>query len=241
MKPGRRRWYVAAAIVALTALAFWQWPRLARLIITETAASVAHVRLSFGGMTLTTDRAVFQDVRVTSFGGEPIATAAHLAVTYDVRDLLPGGKRLYGLKSIAADTPHLVIVRHADGTYNVPILKLSAKPSAKQRPLILRASIRDGSIEIVNESANALPNQRHLYVDAIQAVAELSRMRTWQRSSERRLWRTSISAAGFRRLNQTQAASCRAFPNDWRFFARAIALRPTRVRSLAASVPRAPA
>jgi autotransporter translocation and assembly factor TamB len=174
MKRRRGRWHVAAAIAALAALAFWQWPTLSRLAITTLVTSAARVRLSFGAMTLTPDRAVFQNVRVTSFGGEPIATIVRLVVTYDLRELLPGGKRLYGLESVEADSPHLVIVRHADGTYNVPIPKLPAKTTAKQRPLVLSASIRGGSIEITNESANAAPNQRHLYVGAIEGDANIS-------------------------------------------------------------------
>jgi TamB, inner membrane protein subunit of TAM complex len=174
MKRGRGRWYAAVAIVALAALAFWQWQTLARLAITTQAASTGHVRLSFGAMTLTTDRAVFQDVRVTSLEGEPIAAIARLALTYDIRDLLPGGKRLYGLQSIVADSPRVVLVRHPDGSYNIPIPTLPAKAGAEQQPLILHASVRDGSIEIVNESANAPLHQRHLYANAIEADGDIS-------------------------------------------------------------------
>jgi TamB, inner membrane protein subunit of TAM complex len=173
MKVGRGLWYVAAAIVVLAALAFWQWPTLVRLAITTVVASAGRVRLSFETMTLTINRAVFQNVGVTSLGGEPIATVARLTVTYDLHDLLSGSGRLYGLESVVADSPHLIVVRRRDGTYNVPIPKLPAKTTAKQA-LTLRASVRDGSIEIVNESANAPPNQRHLYARSVEVDADIS-------------------------------------------------------------------
>ncbi len=165
---------VAVALLLVVALAFWQREALARLAIVAAAASFAHVRLSFDSMDLTAERAVFRGVRVSSLRGEPIAGIERLAVTYDLRDLLPGGKRLLGLKSITLDAPHVTIVRHPDGSFNVPILRLPANKGVRQRPLILHAVIRGGSIELVNESANAAPTQRHMYVEGTEADAEIA-------------------------------------------------------------------
>ena len=75
MKIGRVRGYIglAMALLAIVALALWQWKALVRFAVTATAASVGHVALSFDPITLTLDRAVFENVRVTSAQGEPIA------------------------------------------------------------------------------------------------------------------------------------------------------------------------
>lgn len=176
MKIGRLRGYIGSAVVllAIVALALWQWKALARFAIAATAASIAHVRLSLDPVTLTLDRAVFENVRVTSVRGEPIARIDRIALTYDLRDLLPGGTRLFGLKSVEANSLHVTIVRHADGSYNVPSLRPPANNGGKQIPLVLRASVLDGSIDISNESPNAAADKRHLYVENLQVDATIS-------------------------------------------------------------------
>ena len=176
MKIGRVRGYIGSAVVllAIVALALWQWKALARFAITAAAASIAHVRLSLDPVTLTLDRAVFDNVLVTSVHGEPIARIDRITLTYDLRDLLPGGKRLFGLKSVDAYSPHVTIVRHADGSYNVPSLRAPANNGGRQVPLVLRASVHDGSIDIGNESPNAPADKRHLYVENLQVDAAVS-------------------------------------------------------------------
>jgi autotransporter translocation and assembly factor TamB len=176
MKFGRVRGYIGSAIVlvAIVVLALWQWKALTRFAVTVTAASIAHVALSFDPITLTLDRAVFENIRVTSTHGEPIAQIDRVTLTYDLRDLLPGGKRLFGLKSVEANSPRVTIVRHADGTFNVPSLQPPPSKGGKQIPLILRARLRNGSIDVINESPNAPTGKRHLYVENLQADADIS-------------------------------------------------------------------
>jgi len=125
-------------------------------------------------MLLASDRAVFEDVRITSLRNEPIAEIPRLEVAYDLRDWLPGGKRLYGLKAVDAASPHVTIVRRPDGSYNIPIPNLQAKPPRPQRPLIVTARVRDGSIEIVDQRSQALPSQRRLYVQDLNVDADVS-------------------------------------------------------------------
>ena len=171
----RRRWgYVAIGVLCVLALALWQWRAAARFAIIAMGESVAHVHLSFGRMLLASDRAVFEDVRVTSLRNEPIAEIPRLEVAYDLRDWLPGGKRLYGLKAVNAESPHVTIVRRPDGSYNVPVPNLQAKPAKPQRPLIVAARVRDGSIEIVDQRSQALLSQRRMYVQNLNVDADVS-------------------------------------------------------------------
>lgn len=176
MKQGRARVYVAVAmgLLCIVAIAFWQRQTLARLAIAAAAASFAQVRVSFGSMHLTTQQAVFENVRVTSLSDEPIATIARLSLTYDLRDLLPGGKRFYGLKSVTLESPDVTLVRHADGRFNVPQLRPPANNANAQEPLILRAIVRNGSIEVVNESPYAKPSQRRMYLADVDADADIA-------------------------------------------------------------------
>lgn len=168
-----RRWPVVAGIVVLCiALLAWQWPTLVRLAIITGAQTIANVYVTFGNARIGLRGAVFEDVHVTSRRNEPIATISRLNLTYNLRDFL-GGRRLFGLKSIDLDEPAVTIVRRSDGTFNVPFPQLHPT-AAHAAPLIVRASIRNGSILIVNQSAAALPNQRRLYARDVQADADLS-------------------------------------------------------------------
>lgn len=177
MKHKRGRIYAGTAIVllAIVALGLWQWKNVARAIVNAAAVSIAKVHLSFAEISLSTSSAVLEGVEVTSLSNEPIADIGRLSVTYDLHDLLPGGgKRLYGLESLTADSPHVTIVRHANGTYNIPNPQVPTGNRAQPAPLILQAHVRDGSIEVRNESRNAPPNQRRLFARNVSADANVS-------------------------------------------------------------------
>ena len=176
MKQKRGRIYAGTAIVllAIVALGLWQWKNVARAVVNAAAVSIAKVHLSFAEISLSTSHAVLDGVRVTSLANEPIADIGRLNVTYDLRDLLPGGKRLYGLESLTLDSPHVTIVRHADGTYNLPNPQVPTGNRAQPAPMILQAHVRGGSLEVRNESRNAPPNQRRLFAQNVTADANVS-------------------------------------------------------------------
>ena len=165
---------VACALLLLVAVAIWQWETLARWAIVTTVERMADVRLTLGPMTLRTDRAVFENVRVTSLLDEPIATIARLSIAYNLRDLLPSGKRRFGLTGIEAATPHLTIIRRPDGSYNIPVPQVTATQAKNQRPWILSAHVTDGSIEVVDRSREADAEHRYLYVEQLEAWADIS-------------------------------------------------------------------
>ncbi len=174
----RSRWGAALiAILCLLALALWQWQPLARLAIVALVQSAAGVKLSIGHSAIGWNQAVLEDVRVTSPRGEPIAEIARLRVGYDPRDWLLGGKRLFGLASIEADSPHVTLIKRADGTYNVPIPP-QAQPVSGGPPLIAAARVTHGSIEIVNQRPQAIPSQRRLYVEDLDAAGDIAPART---------------------------------------------------------------
>lgn len=174
-KHRRRLWGATAiALMAVAALAAWQFQALARLFIVAAVQATAHVRISYDTAQLSFSRAVFEGVRVTSLRDEPIASIARLSIDYDLRDLLPGGQRLFGLKSVAVDTPHVTIVRYPDGSYNVPIPQLAAKNAAAQPPAIFRAAVRNGSAEVIDRARDAPSGGRRLYVDDATLAADVS-------------------------------------------------------------------
>lgn len=177
----RRRWIVAgSALLGILALAMWQSATLARLAIIAGAEVFAHVRVSFESSHITGSQASFRDVRITSFRNEPVAEIERLRVAYDLRDLLPGGARRFGLRALEIDSPHLTVIRRPDGSYNVPIPKLQPGGASGGAPIVARAQIRNGSVDVIDESPIALPNQRHLFLRDLQLAADIS---TQHRSS----------------------------------------------------------
>jgi autotransporter translocation and assembly factor TamB len=172
---GRLRWGATAVVViCIVALALWKWQDLARFAIVTAADATLHVRLSFGSMTLGLHQAVLDDVRIESRQHEPIAEMPRFSLAYDLRDLLPGGKRLFGLRSIEAESPHVTIIRRPDGSYNIPIPQFQANRAKAQPPLIALVRVRDGSISVVDQRRQALTGERRLYVAGLYVDADIS-------------------------------------------------------------------
>ncbi len=161
----RRIWSaVAIALLCIVAVAWWQRQALARFGVVAALEAFGHVRVSFDRSTFTVRRAELSGVRVTSWSGEPIAAITRLDLAYDLRDLLPGGMRRFGLQDVEVNAPVLTVIRHRDGSYNVPIPNISKTAPNAGPPLNFHARIRDGSIDVVDESLAAAPGQRRLYV-----------------------------------------------------------------------------
>ena len=176
MKRSRHRWlWCTLALCLFTlGLAAWQWQSVARGVIGAVANAVIGVRVTFAGMSLGSDTATFRNVLVTSRRNEPIATIPLLRVGFVTRDWLPGGERLFGLRGVEAESPHVTIVRRPDGTYNVPILHLQAGTAARGRPLIATVRVRNGSIDVIDERFGAVRENRQLYVRALTVNADIS-------------------------------------------------------------------
>ncbi len=166
-------WGAAIAILCIIGLASWQWQNLARFGILAAADAFTGTRISVARMTLGANRAVFEGVRVASTRDEPIAAIQRLTVEYDLRELLPGGKRLLGLRAVEADSPHVTIIRRTDGTYNVPIPQLQANRPAGGRPVILTATVRDGSLDALDRRP-AFNDEPGFYVRDLNVNADVS-------------------------------------------------------------------
>ncbi|MBV9233975.1 MAG: translocation/assembly module TamB domain-containing protein [Candidatus Eremiobacteraeota bacterium] len=80
---------------------------------------------------------------------EPLLDADRVRVAYDVRGLLPGSARRYGLVAIEVERPILTLVRGRDGTFNVNVPPRSPIPRPQRVnpvPLRFAVRIRDGSV-----------------------------------------------------------------------------------------------
>lgn len=83
--------------------------------------------------------------------GEPVLAADRLDVQFSLRDLLPGGKRRFGLRAVDLQRPHLTLIHHADGTYNVALPGASGAPARPDdTPLDVRVRVRDGEVALID-------------------------------------------------------------------------------------------
>ncbi len=173
MKHAHIRWLAVtlSVLAIIVGIAFVQRQALARAAIVAAARAFAHVNVRLGASTIGLHGASFSDIVVTSLRGEPIARVESASARYDVHALF-SGSRLYGLTSLDVVRPELTIVRHTDGSYNIPIPKLSAGVRHKQAPIRLTASLRDGRVDVIDQG-HVDPRQRHLYVRNLQARATI--------------------------------------------------------------------
>jgi len=139
----------ATLVVALLAVAVFH-DALIAAAIRGVAGSYGY-RVAFARLHAGLGAAEASGIDVTNRAGEPVFDASRLALRYSLRDLLPGSRHRFGLTAIDVERPKLVLIHHADGTYNVSLpagSRASAKPDTT--PIDLRARIRDGSVLLVD-------------------------------------------------------------------------------------------
>ncbi|HTV74799.1 MAG TPA: hypothetical protein VME66_13970, partial [Candidatus Acidoferrales bacterium] len=93
-----------------------------------------------------------RDLSVVNSAGEPVFALQRGYIAYSLRDLLPGGRRRFGLQAVDLGAPTLTLIHHADGSYNVPVPNLS-NPNAQpnEPPIDMRIRIRNGTVVLLDE------------------------------------------------------------------------------------------
>ena len=190
----------ALALVLVLALAHHA---LASFALQRALSLATGVTVRFGDMRLSGSHAAFFDLHATK-NGDPLLDARRVDVDYDLRDLLPGGRRRYGLEAIAVAHPVFTLVRHPDGTYNTSgLAQGSATPSSSNAatpPLRLTARVRDGEIRVVD----AAPLEADLATQSVVGVGAIADIDTAGRST------IELGASLLGR--QTVTAPVRAYP-----------------------------
>ncbi len=168
----RARWIalLACAVGALLLVAF-RAP-LFRATVAALLDVATGSRVAFASLEIGRDRLRLEGLTVRR-NGDPLLEAERIDVGYDVRDLFPGGKRRFGLRSIDVLRPHLSLMRHADGSFDLPAGGGGGAPAAPpapggETPLVLNGTLRDGRIDVV-DPARVDPAARRLRLDAVDA------------------------------------------------------------------------
>jgi hypothetical protein len=113
--------------------------------------------------------------------GAPLLAARRVDVRYDLRRLLFGGGPRYGLSAVTLVRPRLTVIRHADGSFNLPVGPAAspgsnAGTSDAQRsaapPLAFTLTVRGASV-VLDDPFRALAPARSLSADGIDADAAI--------------------------------------------------------------------
>ena len=142
---------VVAATLLLAALAFTKFGVQSIVgSVTGTDVTIGTERFSPHGIT-------FENVTVKATNGEPLASIASASVGYN-------------LHTFAIEQPDITLIRHKDGTWNVPIPKSSSNGPA--RAMNYDGTVRDGSVTVIDE-AQGTAGARKLYARSISADVHL--------------------------------------------------------------------
>ncbi|MGH7729055.1 MAG: hypothetical protein ACREM2_09710, partial [Vulcanimicrobiaceae bacterium] len=137
---------LAAAVLALL-LAF-RAP-LERALVAGALDLASGDRIAFSRMDLQRDRARFEDVAVRR-NGLPLLSADALGLRYDLQDLLPGGRRRFGLVALTLERPRLELHRDANGAFDLGFAGGSGGGPAgrSQAAWNFEVQVRDGSVTV---------------------------------------------------------------------------------------------
>ncbi len=153
---------IAAVIVVVCALA------LSKAGIETLASMATGTKVSIGGNArVTPTHASLDDVTIKAKTGEPLLHVAHVDAQYSLRDLLPGGKRLFGLRGFNVVGPQLTLIRHKDGTWNYS-LPPAKKNGAPGPPMDFDGRLSNGSVTVIDQS-QGVPAARELHVNGLNA------------------------------------------------------------------------
>jgi hypothetical protein len=165
------------------AVAFVVVAAAAGVVVFHNAAAFAVLRsvakgfgydVAAGSLDVNAVRAVAQDVRVRNAAGEPVLEAREIEVGFSLRDLLPGGKRLFGLTSVDVEAPHVSVIHHPDGTYNITLPRTPpSSPAANPPPIDVRLRVADGAVDLVDQFTSA-PRERRARRGGVHAKGVVS-------------------------------------------------------------------
>ncbi|MBV9271859.1 MAG: hypothetical protein JO165_12250, partial [Candidatus Eremiobacteraeota bacterium] len=178
----RYRLGILAAVVLAAALLAGFGRTLIPFALAQGIGFATQTKISFATAAYTARQMNLTNVHVHSRSGEPIAEIAHVSVRYNLRDVLPGSRRRFGLENIDVDRPIVTIVRHRDGSYNLPIPSNGNAPpqnAPQAAPFDFTAHLRNGSVSVLDE-ARSDPRRRYLYLEALSGDARFNTAhRSW--------------------------------------------------------------
>jgi hypothetical protein len=150
----RRVGWVLLGLVLVGGLAFAFRAPLERAVVAFVIDVATGYRVAFDSLDLGGSRASIGGLHVRR-SRDPVLDADRVQLHYSLRDLLPGGKRRFGLEDLSMRGVTFWLIRRKDGTYNVaggtaaPASNPNAPPKAAP-PLKFTARIDDAHLNILD-------------------------------------------------------------------------------------------
>jgi autotransporter translocation and assembly factor TamB len=164
---------VAAVLVVLAILIATRGASALAWAATRVASLATGMSIATQSTSIGASRTVITGLRVRS-GADPLLAARRIEIDYDLRDLLPGSRHRYGLRAIAVDGAQFTLVRHADGTYSIPLHGGSATGPQiafpNHVPIAFTLRVRDSAVHL-REPAALDPEARSFDLQGIAADA----------------------------------------------------------------------
>lgn len=171
----RNRWRKAAiwvaAIVLLATTGWFARFTLLRAALEGGVALATGYHLRIGSLHAAGGHLILHDVHL-SRRSDRVLDVDLVDVGYVLRDLLPGGKRRYGLTGVALQRPRLYVIRRTDGSFNISLPHSQTQPGGPAVPLIMLARATNGSIDMIDDN-NLDPSAHHLQVQNINFWARV--------------------------------------------------------------------
>jgi autotransporter translocation and assembly factor TamB len=157
---------VVAGVVAFTRSS------LAAGALLNVAGKFLGDSVSAQSVRLSASRLTVLGLRVRSLRDEPVLEADRLDVAFNLRDMLPGGRRRFGLAEVDVARPHLTLIRRRDGTFNIALPSGEPQGNQQAAPLNLGVHVHNGSATVIDER-KAGPARLPLSVENLQVEAAL--------------------------------------------------------------------
>jgi hypothetical protein len=162
-----------AAIVVVAALIYAFRIPVVQFAFAKGIGAMTGTSVSIGRLSMRGGHAVVSNVRVSAHGGEQLAVLPRIDVAYNLRDLLPGSKHMYGLRAITIYRPRITVVHNPDGTYNLPRMPKGGAPKKNATPMNFTMRVIDGSLT-VTDNTRLDPKARHLLIDGVNVAANVN-------------------------------------------------------------------
>ncbi len=172
---GVQRWQkwaigIAAACALLFLVAVVAAQPIARAVAGAGARAMGY-NLSYDALSIHLDRASARNLSIRTTGGEPVAEIDSLDARYSIPDALRN-TRMFGFEYFDVERPRITLIRHKDGSWNVPTPK-QQQGGGPGAPMIFAGKIANGSVDVFDQ-AQGVPSARHLMIRNVNVAMDVA-------------------------------------------------------------------
>ena len=161
-----------AVLVAVAAIVYAFRMPIAVFAFTKGLGAATGTSVSLGRLSLHGGHAVLTNVRIAAHN-EQLAYIPRVDVAYNLHDLLPGSKHLYGLHALTIYHPQITVVHNPDGTYNLPRMLKGGPARPGGTPMNFTMHVIDGTVTVI-DNTRLDPKARRLFIDGVNVGANVN-------------------------------------------------------------------